>query len=286
MQQNVIEHRAEHIAAGRRILRLFHRFGNGATERAARFGKFAQDPSARLGGFRRRGNDVRAVCADDLFAVGFLLGRDLHHKDVELQPVERRRHRERRAPLPRARFGRNRTQALFFGVIRLRRRGVELMRARSIVAFEFIIDFRGRIENTFEKISAHQRRRAEGFIKIADIFGNFDIFVGVVQFLIDTFVAEHRTQVFFGAGFARRGIQKGIVRTLHVRLHVIPRTRHFLLGKIGFVGNFRSHTATSLKNFMENKNTVKLAWDEFIRVATQFHNYKNCLCRHSHALFR
>ena len=40
MQNDVIEHATEQIAAIRRMNGLFHRFADGAAERTARFGKF------------------------------------------------------------------------------------------------------------------------------------------------------------------------------------------------------------------------------------------------------
>ena len=237
MQQNVVEHGTQNIAAAGRGCRALHRLGDGAAQRPARSRELLQDLSARLRRIGGRRDDVRAIGADDLFAVGFLLGGHLHHIHVEVQPVECRRHRKRRAPLPRARLGGDGREPLLFGIVRLRRRGIELVRAGRVVPLKFIVDLRGRVEQPFEVVGAHERRRTEHPVKVENALRNGDALVLFVELLFDAFLAENRAQLGHGTGLLRRGVQKRRMLRLHVRLHVIPCARHFLLGEIDLVGN-------------------------------------------------
>ena len=100
MQNDVIEHAAEQIAAVRRVDRLFHGLADGAAERAARAGMLCQNFTARLGGIGGRRNDVRPVGADDFLALRFLFAGDFDHIHGQIDAVECRRHRERRCHCP------------------------------------------------------------------------------------------------------------------------------------------------------------------------------------------
>ena len=235
VQQDVIEHGAEDVAAIGCRDRLFHRLGDRAAQRAARAGELGEDLPARLGRIGGRGNDVGAVGTDDLLAVWLLLGGHLDHVHVEVQPEECRRHGERRAPLPRARLGRNRRQPLLLCVVRLRRRGVELVRAGRVVALKFVVNFGGRVQQLFQEIRSYKGRGTEGAVEVADAVGNADVLVRLVEFLIDALVAEHGTQVVLGAGLHGRGIDEGRVLRLHVRFNIIPCLRHLLFRQIDLV---------------------------------------------------
>ena len=191
MQQNVVEHGAQDIAAVGGLRRLFDGFGDGAAQRAARTGVLFQDLSARRRRHRGRGDDVCAVGADDLAAEGFLLVGDLDHIHIEVEPEVGARHRKGGAPLPGARLRRDGGEPLLLRIIRLRRRRVELVRARRVVALEFIIDLGGRIEQLFKAVRAHERRGTVHLIEIPDLFGDLDKLILIVELLIDALLAEH-----------------------------------------------------------------------------------------------
>ena len=188
-----------------------------------------------------------------------MLGGHLDHVHVEVQSEERCRHRERRTPLPRARLGRDGRQPLLLRVVRLRRRGVELVRARRVVALEFIVNFGGRIQKLFQKVRPDKRRRTEGTVEIADAVGDPDVLVRLVEFLIDALVAEHGTQIVLGAGLHGRGIDEGRVLRLHVCFNIIPCLGHLLFGQIDLVRDLLGcHGVTSCKMFCAKKYTVKI----------------------------
>ena len=149
VEKNVVEHRAQNVAALVAVQRDLDSFGNSAAQRAARARVFGEDFPAHFGGVRRRGYHVRAVGFHHGFAVGLLLTADFDHVHVEVEPVKRASHRQRRAPLPSARFGGDRSQALGFGVVSLRDGGIELVRARSVVALELVVDFGRRVQHLF-----------------------------------------------------------------------------------------------------------------------------------------
>lgn len=167
----------------------------------------------------------------------------------------------------------------FFCVIRLRRRGVKFVRAGSVVAFELIIDLGGRIEDLFQKIRADQRRGTESFVKTPNIFGNIDVSVGIVEFLVDTVVAEYGTQIVFGTRLQRRGIQKRRMWIFHKRLYVVPLFGHLVFGQIdlvrdvgvfhGFVLLFHYFFAPFRKKGKNKHGQIRLG--RINRVATQFH---------------
>ena len=237
VQEHVIEHGAEHITAIGRIDGLFHRFRNGTAERPARAGEFFEDLAARFRRVGRGRDDVRAVSADDFPSVGLLLIRALHHIYVEVEIEIRGRHGKRSTPLSRTRFGRDRRQALFLGIVCLRGRRIELVRAGRVVALEFIIDMRGRVECLFQTIGAHEGRRTEHTVKIENFLRNFDLFIRAVEFLFHAFFAEHRFQIFRRAGLARRGVQERVVLFGHVCLDVHPCFGHLRFAQINFVRN-------------------------------------------------
>ena len=241
MQQDVVEHGAQDIAAVGRLSRLFDGFGDGAAQRAARAGMFFQDLPARRRRHGRRRDDVRAVGADDLAAEGLLLVGDLDHIYIEVEPEVGARHRKGGAPLACARLRRDGGEPLLLRVVRLRRRRVELVRARRVVALEFIIDLGGRIEQLFKAVRTHERRGTVHLIEVPDLFGDLDELILIVELLIDALLAEYAAKVLFRAGLARRGVHEGLVPPLHVSFDIIPGTGHLVFREIDLVRDVGVH---------------------------------------------
>ena len=92
------------------------------------------------------------------------------------------------------------------------------MRAGGVVAFELIIYLCGSIEHLFQEICANQGRGTEIGVKISYPFGNFNLFIGAVELLLDALFAEHGFKLLRLAGLARGGVQKRFVLLGHKRL--------------------------------------------------------------------
>ena len=240
VQKHLIEHAAQHVPVAGRRGRFFHGLADGASERARRAGVLGEDLAADLRLHGRRRRDGRAVRAHNLAAEGLLLIGTFHHVDLAVEPQVRARHRQRRAPLARARLGRHAGEPLLPGVIRLRDGAVQLVAAGGVVALELVVDLRGRAEFFLKAVRAHQRRGAVHLVEIADLVGNGDLARVVVQLLTDQLVAEHRAQIVEAHRRARGGVQQRGGLLLHVGAHIVPRARQFLFGQIDFVRDFFS----------------------------------------------
>ena len=232
-----------------------------------------KDLSARFRRIGRRRDDLRAVGSHDLFAVRFLFGGNLYHEYGKIQSVERARHRKRSSPLSRSRFGRKRGQSLLFSVISLCRCGIELVRTRSVVTLEFIINFGGSAQRFFQAIRPDYRRRTVHLIKSYDLVGYIDISVGLIEFLFDYRRAENVFQILFRHGFQRGGIQHRRMFFLHVGAQVIPLAGHLVFGQIDLVGyRLLCHSVTSFRYFLffyaKSPDAIQRR-DDFHRVATQ-----------------
>ncbi len=186
---------------------------------------------------RRRRRDVRPVGSHDFAAERLLLVRALHHVHVAPEPEKRARHRKRRAPLPGARLGRHIRDALRLGVVRLRNRAVELVRARGVVPLELVVDVRGRPERLLEEVGADQRRGTVHLVELEHLFRNREVGRLVVQLLPHALLAEDFLELLRRHGLVRRRIQHRRRLLLHVRPHVVPGGRQFVLAQIGLVGN-------------------------------------------------
>ena len=91
------------------------------------------------------------------------------------------------------------------------------------------IDVRGRTERFFQVIRAHERRAAVHGVLLADRFGDGDPFVGLVEFLLRTFFAEDRVEVFDLERLFRSGIEDREGFVGHHGLHVEVVGRDFAL---------------------------------------------------------
>ena len=157
MQHDLIEHTAQHVTIPLGLRSLLHRLGNGAAKAARGIGMLGKNTSTHLGLGRGRGRDGGTVGAHDLTTEGLLLVGALYHVYAAIQIEIGAGHGKCRTPLPCARFGGHAFQTLFFGVIRLRHRRVELVRAACIIPFKLIIDMRGRAKRFFQAIRPYKR---------------------------------------------------------------------------------------------------------------------------------
>ena len=135
----------------------FYRFGNSASKAACCSGMLCEDLSADLCCHGRRRRYVCAVGAHYFSAERLLLIADLYHKDLAVQSEIGARHRKRRSPLTCSCFGRHALQALLFGIVCLRNGRIQLMAAAGIIALEFIIDLRRRVQRFFQTICTNKR---------------------------------------------------------------------------------------------------------------------------------
>ena len=98
----------------------------------------------------------------------------------------------------------------------------EATQAKNADALVLEVDMCRCAECFLQSISAHQRSAAVVFVHFADLFGDFNPRVGLIQFLAAEFLGKDRIQVFcfqrlLGGGIERR---HGLVH--HVGLYIIP----------------------------------------------------------------
>ena len=238
VQQDLVEHAAQHIAVAWLGFGGLHRLGNGAAQAPARAGMLGKNPAAHLGVHGGGGGDRSAVGAHDLAAEGLLLVGDLDHVDLAVQAQVCAGHGQRGAPLPGSGFGGHALQALLLGIVCLRNGRIELVAAAGVVALKFVIDFGRGLQPLLQAVGPHQRGGAVHPVKAADFLGNREIRGGVVQLLPDQLVAEDRGELLGRHGLVRAGVEQGRRLVLHVGAHIVPGQRHFGFLQVHFVGNF------------------------------------------------
>ncbi len=237
VQQHLVQHAAEHIAVSGVADGDFNRLRNRAAERAGGAGMLRKNFPADLGRVGRGGGDLRAVGAHDLAAEGLLLVAAFDHIHPAVKPEVAAGHGQGRAPLAGAGLGGDALQALFLGIIGLRHGGVELVAAAGVVAFEFVVDLRGRAQLLFQTVGAHQRGRTVHLVETADVFGNFDEGGVVVQLLRDQLLTEDAAHLFRGQGLTGPRVQQRCRLVLHVGTEVVPCFRDLVFAEIDFVGD-------------------------------------------------
>ena len=240
VQQHLVEHAAERIAAPLGRGRLLYGFGDGGAQGSGVVGILCQDGAADRRFAGGRFGDARVVRLHDRFAVGFLLRRALHHEHMQVEPEKTACHRQRGAPLTGARLGGEAGQTLLLGVVGLRDGGVELVGAGRVVALEFVVDLGGRAQRLLEELGMHQRRGAVHAVEVAHRIGNRDEPIGGVELLAGKFGGEHGRQIVDGHRLERRGVEHRGVIGRHVGAHVVVVRRQLFLGQIGLVLGARS----------------------------------------------
>ena len=237
MQQHLVEHRAEHVAAVVGGDGGFDCFGDSAAERAGGVGHLGEYRSACIGGVAGAGDYLCAEGLNDVLAEGLLIVAALDHVDGKVEAEVSAGHRERRAPLTCTGLGGQVSDALLLGVICLGDRGVQLVAARGVVALKFIIDLCGGAELLLKAVGPDKRGGAAHFVEFLNFVGDVDISVGVVKLLHREVVAEDGFKLLgLGYGLHRAGVEHGVGQLLHIGTHIIPLLREIFFGKVDSVG--------------------------------------------------
>ncbi len=239
VQQHLVEHAAEHIAASGGRGRLLDGFRNSAAETAGRIRILRKDGAADARRIARACHHIRAKGLHDGLAVRLLVVRALHHENVQVQAKVRACLRERRAPLACARLGRQARQALLLRVVRLRDGGVQLVAAGGVAAFKFIIDMRRGVQVLLKIIRTAQRRGTVSLVQVEHRLRNIEIARRAVRLLLCELLAEDGVELFGLDGLERCRVEKRIGLLLHVGAQVVPLLRHLVLGENQSVGNLR-----------------------------------------------
>ena len=183
----------------------------------------------------RGGRYAGAVGTHDLAAERFLFIGDLYHINFTVKIQISARHGKGGTPLAGTCFGGHAFETLILRVERLCDRGVELVAAAGVVAFIFVVDLRRCAELFFQTVSADERGGPVHLVEITDLLRDLDVAVIVVEFLLDKLFAEYAAELLGGHRLPGAGVEKGRRLFLHIRPHVIPFFRHFLLGEIDLV---------------------------------------------------
>ena len=131
--------------------------------------------------FRLHAGAGRHRCAKGFHqraAIGLLVVAHAHHVDLAVQAKERARHRQRRAPLPRARLRGQMLGAFLLVVVSLRHGRVQLVRPGRARALVLVVDVRRRIERLLKPARAVERRRTPLRINLPHLFRNLDLALG------------------------------------------------------------------------------------------------------------
>ena len=236
MQHHLVQHAAQHIAGVGLGERHFHRLGDGGAQAAAGVvGVFRQHFPAHRRGVGGGRDDIRAVDVHERPALRFLLVGAAHHIHGEVQPEIAARHGERRAPLSRTRLGGDAGEPLLLGVVRLRDGAVELVRSAGVVALEFVVYLRGRVQIFFKTVRTHERGGTIHLVEVAHGRGDLDISVLVIQLLFCKLGAEHRLQFRKRHGLVRCRIEEGTVIGAHIGTHVVPFLGQLVFCQVDFV---------------------------------------------------
>ena len=191
---------------------------------------------ADLGRVGRRRCDGRVEGLHDGATEGLLLVGALHHEDVQVDTIVVGRLGKRGAPLAGTRLGRDLVETLLLGVVGLRERRVELVRAGGVVALELVVDLRRRVEVALEVVRAAQRGGAVHLVHLLHALGDVEVRGLIVELLVHELVAEHRGDVVM-LGDLAVGQAHGLGRLGHVRTQVVPLRWNLVLTQVEPVGN-------------------------------------------------
>ena len=176
----------------------------------------------------RARDDTGAERLDESAPVRLLVVRDPDHVDVHLEPEDRARERERRAPLPCAGLGREPRDALGLVVVGLRDRRVRLVRAGRRDALVLVVDARRRLERALEAARAVERRRPPLAVDGPHLLRDRDQPVGR-DLLQDDLQGEERREVVGAYRLARPGMEHRRGRRREIGGDVVPGLRQTAL---------------------------------------------------------
>jgi hypothetical protein len=243
MQQHVVEHRAERVAGVRVGDACGHCFGDGDAERPGVVGVLRQQRPAVVGDVGRAGVHGGAPHLHHRSPVGLLPVRRGDHPDLALHAVLGRRECERTPPLARARLGGQPGDAFGVVVVRLRHRGVRLVRTGGADAFVLVVDARRCAELLLQPRGAEQRARPPYPVHVEHLAGDVDVALRR-DLLLDQCHREQRRQVVGPDRLVRARVQRRRRRRRKVGDDVVPRGRHLRLGEVDLVLG-RSHEPTT-----------------------------------------
>ena len=146
------------------------------------------------------------------------------------------------APLAGPGLGGDVGEALRGGVVGLRERGVQLVRAARVVALELVVDARGRAERALEVVRAAERARAVDLVHLAHRLGDLEVGGLVVELLVDQGVSKYGREVGV-RGHGSVWQAHGLGLPGHVGAQVVPGGRDLLLAEVGAVGGGAGHDA-------------------------------------------
>ena len=132
------------------------------------------------------------------------------------------------SPLSGTGFGGHVSHSLLLAIVCLRDGGVQLVRAHRADALVLEVDMCRCAERFLQSISAHQRSAAVVFVHFADLFGDFNPRVGLIQFLAAEFLGKDGIQVFCFQRLLGAGVKRWHGLVHHIGLYVIPVLWDFL----------------------------------------------------------
>ena len=228
MEENLVEHGAQHVSVAFVGHCHFHCFGDGTAQASAVVRVFRQDLSAGFGPVGWRCKDLCAEGFHDILSKRFLVVGNLYHINLQVEAEIGACFGQRCSPLACAGFGSYALEAFLLGVVRLRYCGVELVASGRVVSFEFIVDLRRCVQRFFQVVGSAKRRRAVDLIDVAYFFRDVEISRFVVHFLLSQFFAEYRIEVFHCRRFAGRRVDHRRRLFFHVSAQVIPLLRDLI----------------------------------------------------------
>ena len=242
VQQHVVQHAAERVAGVGVGDGHGDGLGDGDAEAARVVGVLGQQRAAVLRERRRTGVHRRAPHLHHRAPIRLLAIRRGDLPDLTRHLVLGGSERERAAPLPGARFRRQLPDAVEMVVVRLRHRGVGLVRARRADTFVLVEDLRRGVEQGLEPTGAVQRARAPQLVHVDDLTGDVDVPLRR-HLLLDQRHREQRREVVGAGGLQRPGVQRRRRRARQIGDHVVPGRRHLVLREQHLVVITRAHGA-------------------------------------------
>ena len=115
------------------------------------------------------------------------------------------------------------------------------MGSAGVVTLELVVDLSRCTELLLEEVSTYQRGRTIHLVEFQDLFRDREISSIVIEFLLNEFIAEYRSQFFSGHRLMCARVQKRSRLVLHVGTDIIPSGWDLLFIKIRFVRNFLRH---------------------------------------------
>ena len=154
--------------------RVFDRFRDRNPEAAGRVGVVLQDAAACVGQFGGGCVHGRAPRFHHCPPIRLLLVRHLDHVDGDLEPEQRARKRQRRAPLAGPGLRGQPLHALFGVVVGLRHRRVGLVRTGGRDSFVLEVDVRRCVERLLEAIGPIDRAWPPHAVNLSHLVRDLD----------------------------------------------------------------------------------------------------------------